>query len=71
VARRVAKQGQLADWQITRIDGKRAFPIGQLQAANAEAAIRLAIEKYDIAPEQQGRIAAGRSLQCNVLPTLS
>jgi hypothetical protein len=32
--------------------------LGQVQAPDAEAAIRRAIEKFEIAPEHQARIAA-------------
>jgi hypothetical protein len=58
VARRVAKKDQLAEWQITRIDGKRAFNLGQLQAPDADTAIKLAIRKFDIPPQHQHRVAA-------------
>jgi hypothetical protein len=43
VARRVAKQVKVADWQITRITGKGMLHLGQVQAADADAAIRLAM----------------------------
>ena len=46
-----------AEWQISRI-GKVARTIGTVQAVDADAAIRRAIEKYDIATEQQDRIMA-------------
>ena len=54
--RRVSKQ-QLADRQISRI-GKVGRHIGTVQATDADAAIRRAIEKFEIAPEHQDRIAA-------------
>jgi hypothetical protein len=57
VARRVSKQDKLAEWQISKI-GKVARQIGTVQATDADAAIRRAIEKFEIAPEQRGRIAA-------------
>ena len=55
--RRPLKPKQIAEWQISRI-GKVARPIGTVQASDADAAIRRAIEKYDIAAEQQDRIMA-------------
>ena len=57
MSRRVSKQEQLADWQISRI-GKVARHLGTVQATDAEAAIRQAIEQFDIKPEHQNRIAA-------------
>ena len=45
------------DWQITRV-AKRAVYVGEVQAADADAAIRRAIEKYDIAVERRDRLAA-------------
>ena len=57
MARRVVKQQQLAEWQISKI-GKVARQIGTVQATDAKAAIRRAIEKFEIAPEHQDRIAA-------------
>jgi hypothetical protein len=51
------KQRTTAEWQITRV-AKRAHYIGQIQAPDADAAIKRAIEKYDIAAEHQGRLAA-------------
>ena len=51
------KQRSTAEWQITRV-AKRAHYIGQVQAPDADAAIKRAIEKYDIAAEHQGRLAA-------------
>ena len=55
--RRPAKQRTVAEWQITRV-AKRARYVGQVQAPDAETAIRRAIEKFDIRPEHQDRIAA-------------
>jgi len=57
VSRHPAKPKPVADWHISKI-GKVARHIGTVQATDAEAAIRQAIEKYDIAPEQPDRIAA-------------
>jgi hypothetical protein len=48
---------KLSDRRISKI-GKVARHIGTVQATDAEAAIRLAIEKFEISPEQQDRIAA-------------
>jgi len=59
VPRRPAKQTPVAaEWQITRITGKGALHLGQVQAPDAAAAIRRAIEKFDIAAEHQSRVAA-------------
>ena len=57
MARRLAKPKPVADGQISKI-GKVATLIGQFQAADADAAIRLAIDKYDIEPKYQNRVAA-------------
>jgi hypothetical protein len=57
VARRDVKRSQLAEWQISKI-GKVARHIGTVQATDANTAIRRAIEKFEIAPEHQDRIAA-------------
>ena len=57
MARRPTKPKSIADWQITKI-GKVARYVGQVQAPDAEAAIRRAIEKFEIAPEHRDRIAA-------------
>ena len=56
MSRRVSKQ-QLADWQISRV-GKFARHIGTVQATDAETAIKLAIQKYDIPSEHLDRVAA-------------
>ena len=49
--------GEVAEWQISKI-GKVGRYIGTVHAADADEAIRRAIEKYDIEPEKQSRIAA-------------
>ena len=46
-----------AVWQISRV-AKKAIYLGKVEAADAAAAIKRAIEKYDIAAEHQGRLAA-------------
>ena len=51
-----AKPKSIADWQITKI-GKVARYIGQVQAPDADTAIRRAIEKFEIR-QHQDRIAA-------------
>ena len=48
-----------AVWQISRV-AKKAIYLGQVEAADAEMAIKRAIEKYDIKPEHQARLAARR-----------
>jgi hypothetical protein len=57
VARRGPKPKPGADWQITRITGKGALYIGRVQARDADAAIRLAISKYDIEAKYHDRVA--------------
>ena len=57
MARSVTKPKQVAEWQISKI-GKVATYIGKVQAADADAAIRRAIEKFEIPPEHRDRIAA-------------
>ena len=52
-----AKQRTVAEWQISRV-AKKAIYLGKVEAADAETAIKRAIEKYDIAAEHQGRLAA-------------
>ena len=39
---------------------KKAIYLGKVEAADAETAIRAAIQKYDIKPEHQARLAARR-----------
>ncbi len=46
-----------AVWQISRV-AKKAIYLGQVEAADAETAIKRAIEKYDIAVEHRDRLAA-------------
>ena len=53
------KQRPVAEWQISRV-AKKAIYLGQVEAADAETAIKRAIEKYDIAAEHQARLAARR-----------
>ena len=43
--------------QISRV-AKKAIYLGQVEAADAETAIKRAIEKYDIAVEHRDRLAA-------------
>ena len=57
MARRVSKQVKLAEWQISRI-GKVGRYIGTVEPTDAETAIELAIQKYDIPSEQNDSIAA-------------
>jgi hypothetical protein len=57
VARRIAKQRQPAEWQIST-SGTVGTYVGEVQATDAAAAIKLAVQKFDIAPEQRDRIAA-------------
>ena len=57
--RRPAKQRTVAEWQISRV-AKKAIYLGQVEAADAETAIRAAIKKFDVDPEHQARLAARR-----------
>jgi hypothetical protein len=59
VAVRTAKPKAPAVWQISRV-AKKAIYLGQVEAADAETAIKTAIKKYDIKPEHQARLAARR-----------
>ena len=55
MAARTAKPKATAVWQITRV-AKKAIYLGQVEAAEAEAAIK----KFDIDPAHQDRLAARR-----------
>ena len=57
MARRPVKSKQVLDWQIARI-GKVASYVGKVQASDAAAAIKLAIQKFDLRPKQRDSIAA-------------
>jgi hypothetical protein len=57
VPRNPAKPKPIAEWQISRI-GKVARHLGTVQASDADAAIRRAIEKFEIAPEWRDRLMA-------------
>ena len=48
----------VAEWQITRVAGKRAIYVGQVQRTDATAAIRLAIKKFEIDAEHPSRVPA-------------
>ena len=47
MAARTAKPKAPALWQISRVATK-AIPLGRVEAADAETAIRAAIKKFDI-----------------------
>jgi hypothetical protein len=47
-------------WRVTRIAGARATELCELEATSAEEAVKRAIREFEIAPEQQNRIAAYR-----------
>jgi hypothetical protein len=51
VAARTAKPKATAVWQISRVAKK-----AQVEAADADAAIRAASKKFDIDPEHQDRL---------------
>jgi hypothetical protein len=57
VSRQPAKPKPAAEWQISRI-AKVARVIGTVQASDADTAIRRAIEKFEVPPEQRDRIMA-------------
>ena len=59
MAVRTAKPKTPAVWQISRV-AKKAIYLGQVEAADAETAIKAAINKFDIDPEYQARLAARR-----------
>ena len=52
-------QSPLLPSGISRV-AKKAIYLGQVEAADAETAIKAAINKFDIEPEHQGRLAARR-----------
>ena len=49
-----------AVWQISRV-AKKAIYLGQVEAADAETAIKAAIKKYDVEPQHQGRLGRAGS----------
>ena len=55
MAARTTKPKANAVWQISRV-AKKAIYLGQVEAADAEAAIK----KFDIDPAHQDRLAARR-----------
>ena len=57
MAARTAKPKATAVWQISRV-AKKAIYLGQVEAADAETAIRTALTRYGIKPEHQARLAA-------------
>ena len=59
MAARTAKPKATAVWQISRV-AKKAIYLGKVEAADAEAAIKRAIEKFEIAAEHQNCLAARR-----------
>jgi hypothetical protein len=50
----------LPTWSIVRIKSTPAHPVGQVQAPDAESAVRAAIEKYDIPAQYHDRLLARR-----------
>ena len=60
MAARTAKPKATAVWQITRV-AKKAIYLGQVEAADAETAIKAAIKKYDVEPQHQGRLGRAGS----------
>jgi hypothetical protein len=59
VARRPAAKVKLsAGWRITRITGKGALYLGEVEAPDAESAIKVAVKKYSIEPQDRSRVAA-------------
>jgi hypothetical protein len=56
-----APQSQsLPIWSISRIKSTPAYPVGQVQAPDAESAIAEAIRKYDVPPQYHDRLLARR-----------
>jgi len=53
------KPRQTRSWLVTRIKGTPAAVVGYVEAADADSAIKAAIERFEITdPEQQRRLAA-------------
>jgi len=46
------------DWRIVRMKGKAAYPLGWVEATDEQSAIKLAIKKFKIRPEDRWRIGA-------------
>jgi hypothetical protein len=58
---KVASKPPVYRWQITRIKSTPASALGTVEAPDAETAIKIAIEQFNITdPDQQQRVAAYR-----------
>ena len=56
-----SKRTSVQRWHVTRIVGKAAREICQLQAEGADEAIKRVIKEFEITdPQQQSRLAAQR-----------
>ena len=53
---------KLYEWRIFRIRNKAAF-IGYVQARDEASALKAAIKKYEIEPEQRDRLLALRQVE--------
>jgi hypothetical protein len=49
---------ELPWWRIIRLKSTPAAEIGRVQAQDADEAIRIAIEQYEVAPAYRGRLMA-------------
>jgi len=49
---------QLQRWRVVRLKKTPVAELGTIEAPTAAEAIKLAIEEYRIAPDEQGRLAA-------------
>ena len=49
---------ELPWWKVIRLTGTSAPEIGRVQAHDADEAIKIAIEQYEVAPAFRGRLMA-------------
>lgn len=49
---------ELPWWTIIRLKGTPAAEIGRVQAHDADEAVKIAIEQYEVAPAFRGRLMA-------------
>jgi hypothetical protein len=48
----------LYEWRVIRLKGTPAAEIGRVQAHDADEAVKIAIEQYEVAPAFRGRLMA-------------